>query len=180
MRIGIDISQIVYEGTGVSRYVKNMVRMLTETDIINEYVLFGSSLRKRHVFEEFYSRLPHERVILKTFPIPPTVLTFLWNDLHIVPIEWFIGFVDIFWSSDWTQPPLSSAYGVTTIHDVSFLRFPESFPSNIIDVQKKRLQRVMKTCKTIFCDSLATKQDVMKFYTIPEKRMVVIYPGVTS
>jgi hypothetical protein len=182
MKIGIDISQIVYEGTGVARYVKNLVSSLLAADTKNEYVLFGSSLRKRNVIREYYLSIKgkHTNVRFALLPFPPTLLDVLWNRLHIIPIEWLIGTIDIFWSSDWTQPPLIGSQGVTTIHDVSFLRFPESFPSSIIEVQKRRLQQVFKTCKTIICDSVATKNDVMEFYHVPEKQIEVIYPGVTQ
>jgi hypothetical protein len=180
MKIGIDISQIVYEGTGVSRYVKNLVRTLIETDPKNEYVLFGSSFRRRSAIEAYFQSIKekHTNVSLKLFPFPPTLLDILWNRLHIIPIEWLIGEIDIFWSSDWTQPPLKGAKGMTTIHDVSFLRFPESFPSTILNVQKRRLSRVFKTCKTFLCDSIATKNDVIHFYKVPAEKIIVIYPGV--
>src|SRR5688500_914765 len=114
MKIGIDISQIVYAHTGVAHYMRNLVQALVKNDRANEYVLFGSSLRKRIVLKDFYNTLPKGApVSLILLPLPPVFLDFLWNRVHIVPVEWFIGEVDIFWSSDWTQPPLSKAFGIT-------------------------------------------------------------------
>ena len=46
MKIGIDISQIIY-GTGVSVYTKHLVRNLLEIDDTNNYLLFGGSLRRK-------------------------------------------------------------------------------------------------------------------------------------
>ena len=43
MKIGIDISQIAYEGTGVGNFVENLVKQLITVDRKNEYVLFFSS-----------------------------------------------------------------------------------------------------------------------------------------
>ncbi len=45
MKIGIDISQMAYEGTGVGEMVGNLVNALLKIDKENEYVLFFSSLR---------------------------------------------------------------------------------------------------------------------------------------
>lgn len=179
MRIGIDISQIVHEGTGVSTYVRNLVKAILEKDRHNEYVLFGASLRKLSVFVDYFNEVHvlNGRVRLVTVPIPPTILEFLWNSLHIVPVEWFIGSVDVFWSSDWTQPPLRQAKGATTIHDVSFLRHPETFAENIIGVQKRRLAWVKRQCQTIFCDSEATKKDVIDLLGISENKLHTVYPG---
>ncbi len=179
MKIGIDISQIVHEGTGVGAYVRSIVRELVLIDQKNEYVLFGASLRKLFKFVEFYNevRVINPRVRLVTAPIPPTILEFLWNTLHIVPVEWLIGPIDVFWSSDWFQPPLRGAKGITTIHDVSFLRYPETFAKTIIDVQKRRLARVKRECKAILCDSESTKKDVVELVTISAQKCRIVYPG---
>lgn len=176
MRIGIDISQIAHEGTGVATYVRNMVSELVRQDRANTYVLFAASLRKQQVFREYVKTLACP-VRLVVVPIAPTILDILWNILHIIPVEWFIGSVDVFWSSDWTQPPLARATGVTTIHDLTVLRFPESFANIIVAVQKRRLARATKVCHAFLCDSEATKQDVMKFLHIKESSLRVVYPG---
>lgn len=178
MRIGIDISQIAHEGTGVANYVRNLVKTLVETDKENTYVLFGASLRKRRVFEAFYRSLgTKSRVTLRTFPIPPTLLDILWNVLHVAPIEWFIGPVDVFWSSDWTQPPLAHARGITTIHDLTVFRFPKSFNRTIRSVQKRKLRWSIAECSLYLCDSQATKRDANALLHIDEANMRVIYPG---
>lgn len=181
MKLGIDISQIVYEGTGVARYVRRLVEALIATAPEHEYVLFGASLRARAKFREFFVRLQPQgkKLRLVSVPIPPTVLDWLWNKLHFVPVEWFTGPLDVFWSSDWTQPPLSHARGVTTIHDLSFWRYPESFAKKIITVQERRLRWAKKECRAFICDSQATKRDVGNFLGIPKEKLYVVYPGLT-
>jgi glycosyltransferase involved in cell wall biosynthesis len=191
MRIGIDISQIVYEGTGVGKYVREMVRSLTSGDTTNEYVLFGASLRMKDVFQAFYHSLENKKhVSLRVVSIPPTLLALLWNKFHIVPVEWFIGQVDVFWSSDWTQPPLKNAKGITTIHDLIALKFPYESHStvefdptrmrispNIVATHTRRLQWVKKECAMILCDSEATKKDCIELLGIENERLSVVYPG---
>ena len=176
MKIGIDISQIVHEGTGVAKYVRQMVRALVQSDSKNDYILFAASLRRREVFQRFAASLPR-RVALITVPIPPTVLDIFWNRLHIVPVEWFTGRLDVFWSSDWTQPPLMKAAGITTIHDLTVIRYPETFAKKIVDVHRRRLQWVARECKKILCDSEATKNDVITLLGIPQEKLHVVYPG---
>lgn len=179
MKIGIDISQIVFDGTGVARYVMELVKELLCQDKKNEYVLFGASLRQREKFKAYFNKVKglNSKVRLVVVPIPPTLLDILWNRFGLLPIEFFIREVDIFWSSDWTQPPLSAASGVTTVHDVSFLRYPEVFTKQIIDVHKRRLERVKEICQMIFCDSEATKRDLIELLKFPAEKLVVVYPG---
>lgn len=192
MRIGIDISQIVFEGTGVGTYVRRMVEALLTQDVKNEYVLFGSSFRQKNTFEKFFQDMKkiNSKVELVSVSIPPTILNILWNRLHIIPVEKLTGPLDVFWSSDWTQPPLIHAKGVTTIHDLIAFRFPYEthaktelkgtrISSNIVATQKNRLKWVTKECQAILCDSESTKKDVMTLLRIPESRLYVVYPGVT-
>jgi hypothetical protein len=177
MRIGIDISQIVHEGTGVATYVRRIVATLVQTYPEHEYILFGASLRKRNLFFEYLRTLP-TRVRLIAVPIPPTLLDVLWNRLHVAPVEWFTGPLDIFWSSDWTQPPLVHARGITTIHDLSILRYPKESFGQIVAIQKRRLQRAKNVCQMFFCDSEATKKDAEELLGIDQAALEVVYPGL--
>lgn len=192
MKIGIDISQIAHEGTGVSVYVKKLVGAIIAKHPEHEYVLFGSSFRKLDVFRKFYQTIAYgsASVRLVAVPIPPTILAWLWNTLHVIPIEWFTGRLDVFWSSDWTQPPLAGARGITTIHDLSILRYPEeshnktsysaaktTISANIVAVQSKRLSRAMEECEIFLCDSEATCQDAEELLGIARSKLRVVYPG---
>jgi len=179
MRIGIDISQIVHEGTGVSNYVKQLILELITIDTKNHYVLFGSSLRKQNILHEYIDQAKKINSHVGGFvlPLPISFLEFLWNTLHILPVEVLIGDVDVFWSSDWVQPPLKKAIGVTTIHDLTIHRYPESFPKKIRDVHLKKTIRSLSVCSLFFCDSVATKDDVMEFLKVSEDKLRVIYPG---
>lgn len=181
MKIGIDISQIVYEGTGVANYIKNLVMNLLKIDKENEYRLFFSSLRKKFPISNFKflnkSQAQNPKLQIKTFKFPPTLLDILWNKLHILPIEWFIGSVDIFLSSDWAQPPTIQAKKATILHDLSIFKYPKEHHPKIVAVQKRRLRWVKKECDLIICDSLATKKDALRLLGIEEARLRVVYPG---
>jgi hypothetical protein len=181
MKIAIDISQIVYEGTGVARFVRGMVKSLISAKSKNHFILFGGSLRQKEKIKQFADQMkkinPNVRSVI--LPLPPKILDFIWNKLHIISPEYFTGPVDIFWSSDWTQPPLMKARGVTTIHDVSFLLYPKEHDKNITATQKRRLAWVKKECQSVFCDSEATRHDVINMLGIGEKKLHVVYPGIS-
>ena len=172
MRIGIDISQLAYPKTGVANYLRNLVTELIKKDTKNEYILFYSSLRRK-LEDTFDSK----NVTVKQFKFPPSLLTVLWNKLHILPIEWLIGPIDIFISSDWTQPP-TSAKKMTILYDLIVYKYPKETSQKIIDVQKRKLHWVKKEVDKILCISNATKKDAEEILHIPENRLEVIYPGL--
>ena len=157
MKIAIDISQVVY-GTGVAVYTKNLVENLLKIDKENEYLLFGGTFRRKGDIQSIFPTA-------KVLPIPPTLADFLWNRLHILPIEKLIGEVDVFHSSDWSQPP-TKAFRVTTIHDLAPLLYPSLFPKdiirNIIQVHRRRLSWVKTEVDRIISPSVATKNDLVK------------------
>jgi hypothetical protein len=182
MRIGIDISQAVYEGTGVAQYVDRLVGTLLEIDDTHEYVLFFANRHAGMLRSDLkiIQRLERAKVSYKLsyWSIPVAVFEFLWNRLHVIPIEWLIGEVDIFYTSDWVEPPVRSARKITTIHDLSILRVPETFDRRIVSVHKRKLRWVKIESSAILCDSKATRDDAIELLGIENDRLHVVYPGI--
>lgn len=174
MKIGIDISQLAYEKTGVSNYLLSFVKGLIKEDDKNDYVLFYSSLRKKLPID--FSL--YKNVTVKTFKLPPSVLDVLWNKLHLVPIEMFIGPVDVFITSDWTEPPVIRAKKATILYDLIVYKYPNETHKKIIEVQKRKLKWVKKETSKILCISNSTLEDAKEILGIESKRLSVSYPGL--
>jgi len=188
MKIGIDISQLAYDSTGVSNYLRNWVENLIKIDTENEYVLFYSSLRKKLPSLSLPS---NSKVVIKRFRIPPTVLNVLWNNLHRLPIEGLIGNIDIFITSDWTEPPTIKAKKATILYDLIVYKYPEethnqtefnprklTISANIVTSQRRKLKWVKKESDIIFCISESTKKDAEEILGLDKNKLKVIYPGL--
>lgn len=179
MKIGIDISQIAYQGTGVAAYTCSLVEGFSRIGKDNQYVLFGSSLRNRKVLRDFGRPLDKKIFKTKFSFLPPKLLEFLWNGVHLFPVESFIGEVDIFHSSDWLEPPTKKAKRITTIHDLTVYKYPQTFQPrgghNIVSNQKRKLFFVKYYSDLVIAVSETTKQDIIDILKIPEKRIKVIY-----
>lgn len=173
MKIGIDISQVVY-GTGVSNYTKNLVGALLGIDKNSEYLLFGGAVRRLNDLNHF-SKTLKGNFVKKFYPLSPIILDFLWNRLHFFPIENFVGQLDVFHSSDWAQPPARQARLVTTIHDLVPLLFPESLPPKIVATHQRRLKWVKKEVDRVITVSEATKADIIAYLGISAEKISVVY-----
>ncbi|MFH1841119.1 MAG: glycosyltransferase family 1 protein [Candidatus Shapirobacteria bacterium] len=169
MKIGIDVSQLAYPGTGVATYTQNLVENLLRLDKENEYTLFFSSLRKKP---------PIINSFLKRFVLPPKALEILWNQWHFFKIDNLIGQIDVLHTSDWLEPP-SNAVKITTVHDLAIYRYSESFQArgghDIVANQKRKLAWVKKETALIIADSQATKKDLVEILGIDPKRIRVVY-----
>ena len=182
MRIGIDISQLAYPGTGVAVYTDNLVKSLLALDKKNEYTLFFSSLRKKFLISNFEflnkSQIANPNFQTKTFKLPPTLLEFLWNRFHVVSIEIFTGPLDIFHTSDWLEPP-TKCPKVTTIHDLVVYKYPETFTPkgghDIVSNLKRKLKWVKRESKLVIAVSENTKRDIVEILGIPEEKIRVVY-----
>lgn len=181
MKIAIDISQIVHEGTGVATYTDQLIRNLLKIDTENEYILFGISLRKLRLLTNYFTGLKtsHKNLESKFFSIPPTAGEFLWNRLHLVKMENLLGSIDIFHSSDWIQPP-TAAKKITTIHDLLVYEYPDVSHPYIVETQKRRLKWVMQECDAIITDSIFTKNRLAKIMKVDFPNTEVVYPGIMN
>ncbi|OGK17022.1 hypothetical protein A2690_02520 [Candidatus Roizmanbacteria bacterium RIFCSPHIGHO2_01_FULL_39_12b] len=188
MKIAVDISQIVFEGTGVGRYTKNLINAFCTYETGHDYTFFCSSLRR--TMPESIKALIEKKHRLVQLKLPSTFLSFLWNQLHQVPIELFIGKHDVVISSDWTQPP-TSAKKITIVHDLIAYKYPNelhpktefffrnlTISPNIVKTQKRRLNWVKKEVDSIVVDSQATKDDLIEVLNISQDKIHVIYPAI--
>lgn len=169
LRVGLDISQIAHKG-GVATYTENLANGLSEIPDL-EMVYFFSSLRKKAPL------LIHGNV--KEYKLPPTLFEMLFNKWRNVPIEKFIGPIDVFHSSDWTQPP-TKAKKITTYHDVVPILYPKFSHPKIVAAHKRRLRLVEEEIDCVIAVSEATKKDLLEVTSIPKEKIVVIYEGPTA
>ncbi len=175
MKIAIDISQIIYE-TGVSWYTRNLIEHLLEVDKENEYLFFGGSLRRLEELKA-YSRKLKGNFKTRFLLISPNMADFLWNRLHIFPIERFLDRIDVLHTSDWSEPP-SKAFKITTVHDLAPFKFPQFTHPKIIAVHKRKLNWIKKEVDRVIVPSEATKKDLFKMGIAKEKiRVIPEAPG---
>lgn len=177
MKIGIDISQTAYKNTGVTNFLTSFVNNLLRIDKDNSYILFYSSFRRPLDISGLKIE-NNPRVKIKKFIFPPTILNLLWNKFHILPIEFFIGNIDLFITSDWTEPPAKKAKKATILYDLIVYKYPQETALKIVQTQKNKLKWVKKESDIIFCISKSTEKDVQDILGINSKRLRLIYPGL--
>lgn len=178
MKVGIDISQSVFLGTGVATYTWNLIKNLILVNSRDGMVFFGSSLRSYHNLRKLIDELPKaNNWSKKLYPIPPTLLNLLWNKWHLGKIESWLGNVNVIHTSDWTEPP-SQIPKVTTIHDLVVYKYPELLPKSIVATQKQKLSWVKKETQIVIADSQSTKDDIVNYLRIPSNKIRVIYLGI--
>lgn len=168
IKVGMDISQLAHQG-GVVTYTQNLAERLSATADL-EMIYFYSSLRR-----PYRGGLKN----VKKYRLPPILFEMLFNRWRNIDMERFLGPLDIFHSSDWTQPP-TKAKKVTTYHDMVPLKYPRWSTPKIVSVHKRRLFLVEKEIDMVIAVSEATKKDLLEVSNLPEEKITVIYEGPTA
>lgn len=181
MKIGIDISQIAYAGTGVGRFTQGLTSSILRFNKIHQWTFFFSSFRRQLPIQIEKDILSYGHHLVK-LPFPPTLLSFFLNDLHSLSKYLTFNFklfsdLDWFITSDWSEPAMNTKKA-TIVHDLVFKKFPETLPNSIVHNQSKRLSHVMRESQIIFTDSKSTSRDLVAEYGIDPKKLTVNYPGV--
>ena len=176
MKISIDITPVIYPHTGVGVYTRQLVFHLLKLYPKHKFVLFASTLRGQGRLWQYLKTLAtYSNFTVKVYPFPPLVTEALWNRLHRLSVEKLVGQVDVFHAWDWQQPPAKSAKIVTTIHDLTTLKFPSQQHPKTVSVHRRRLDWVTQEARFIIADSQATKQDIQDLLDIPADKIRVVY-----
>lgn len=180
--IAIDVSMLVYDGSGVANYTYNLCKNLLKYAPEYQYKFFYSSRRvppetvkKLHQLESLGARV-------YKYKFPPWLLSIVWNKLNILPVNYLIGSFDVYHSSDYLRPPLpKKSVALTTIHDLTWKKFPEFHTSDIIVKHERKLIKTIKYNDHIITDSENTKIDLINYYPqLKEKnnKVHVLYLGI--
>lgn len=172
MKIGIDISQIVYQ-TGVSRYTAELVKHLLKIDQENQYFLYAGSLRQRSIIQAFAAQLPRKTKLVLTL-LSPKLADFAWNRFNLLPPPE----TDVFHASNWALPRTKSKL-ITTIHDLTFLKYPQTHTPYSVAAHTRHLNQAKKYADRIIAVSESTKKDLID-YGIPTEKITVIYEAAGS
>lgn len=121
IRVVLDATPLLGPRTGVGRYVENIVRELAAMPSL-ELVATAFTLRGAGALP---AAVP-PAVRVRHRPAPARALQAAWERLDLPPVEWLAGRADVVHGTNFVLPPLRRAAGVLTIHDLSYLRYPET------------------------------------------------------
>jgi glycosyltransferase involved in cell wall biosynthesis len=191
MRIGFDYTAAVRQGAGIGRYTRQLFRALIELDAQNRYVLLvaGRGVARGEgpqepvpglgYASEFAKLVKRPNVRVVNIPLSDRALAILWHRLRMpLWVELFCGELDLFHSPDFTLPPTRRARGVVTVHDLSFIRVPDSAHPRLRSFLLQAVSRSVQRADWVLADSQCTKRDLIELMGSSVERVEVIYPGV--
>ncbi|HLP76031.1 MAG TPA: glycosyltransferase family 1 protein [Candidatus Paceibacterota bacterium] len=169
LRIGVNSRFILEKGTGVPNYIISLFKKCLETDRRNEYVFLQ----------------PHDSRTLGqtlTAPTRPGMAgAALFDSLRVRKLIKAAN-VNVFHAPAHILPlgRISGVKYVLTIHDLATRVLPEQYGLLHRWYYRIQLPRSLRLADAIIADSHSTKNDIMRFYRIPENRIHVVHLGVAD
>jgi len=176
LRIGIDYTAGISQGAGIGRYTRGFVRSLAKLDPRNQYVLFHASPRGKVIAGAMIDAPNFHRCGVH---LSERTLAILWHRLRVpLPINVFTGHVDLFHAPDYTLPPVRRAAAVVTVHDLSFLLYPECADHGLRAYLERAVLSSVGRADFVVVDSLSTRNDLICLLDVPPTKVAVVYPGL--
>ena len=185
MQIGIDYTAAARQRAGIGRYTRELIAALLAVESPHQYVLFAATggLKSGDGEPEIGDgRLGTERrqVRFRALPISDEWLARLWHRLRLpIPVETVTGPIDVFYSPDFVLPPTRPrTRTLLTVHDLSFLRYPDHFVPKLVRYLSRVVPRSVVRADRILADSEATRADLIAYLGAPPEKVDVLYSGV--
>jgi glycosyltransferase involved in cell wall biosynthesis len=172
--IAIDYTPAYEQSGGIGRYVRELVQALAQQESEYKYrllVLGGRSTPPRQFSAGFEWKL---------LPLNVRWMARIWHRARIpLPVETFVGRVNIFHATDFVLPPtLPGCKTILTVHDLSFVRVPESASPRLKAYLDEVVPRSVARADHVLADSEATKQDLIDIYGTSADKITVLLSGV--
>jgi glycosyltransferase involved in cell wall biosynthesis len=175
LRVGIDATPLLGQRTGVGRYVSALLSALADGPAGNGLDLRATAFTMRGR-AALAAALP-AGIPAVGRPVPARLLRSSWSRGGPPPVEWLSGKVDVFHATNFVLPPRRRAAGVLTVHDLGFLRVPETLASANL-VYRTLVPRGVREAALTLTPTETVRQELIAEFTLDPGRVAVTPLGV--
>lgn len=172
MIIGIDANEAnVEKKVGISEYVYQLLLQFHAAASDNKKFVIYLKDKPREDF-------PKESPNWEYKVVGPHKM---WTQMGL-PLNLFLTKVkpDVFFSPGHYAPRFSPVPTVISIMDLAFFHFPEYFTQKDLAQLKSWTNYSVKKAKAVITISDSTKNDIIKLYDVPDKKIHVVYLGIKN
>lgn len=175
MRVLIDIQAAMAQRAGVGRYTKSLVEHLAAWANGDEIRLFYFDFRRKG--QPFVVPGATERAI---HWCPGRIVQKAWKTIGWPPFDWFAGRADVYHFPNFVRPPLRRGHSVVTIHDTSFLRWPDTLEAGNLEYLTGQMKRTVRDADAIITNSAFTAREVEELLKVRQEKIFPILLGLAD
>ena len=164
MRIAVDARLMYYSAGGIAEYIQQLSTRLPELDTLNDYLLLHAikSRQKQHTNTS--------GKIVKCWTPAHHFLERYSLTVELLPRN-----VHLLHSTDFIPPRGGPWKSVITIHDLSFLLFPDFLTSNSRKYYNNQIQDAVHRADAILADSHSTRNDILEHLDVPSEKVTTVH-----
>ncbi len=171
-RILIDVTSALKQTAGIGRYTRGLVDALAHHFADLPIVLVAT--------RDAPSPIPPWPYSLQRLPFTERQAVILWQRLRVpLPADLILGRADLFHSPDFVLPPLWKTPGIVTVHDLSFMVYPQYAVPGLEFYLRGAVPRAVRRARLVLADSESTRRDLIRFWDTPSEKVHVLYPGLS-
>lgn len=167
-RIGIDARLTYYRRGGITEYIEALIRELPALDTDNDHVILhsrkdarnlavGANQRRATCWTPAHHRLERLALGVETLPLR----------------------LDLLHSPDFI-PPHGRHRSVITIHDLTFLHYPDFLTVESRRYYNDQINAAAARADHIMTDSEATRRDVIEMLGVPPDKVTTVLLGISD
>ncbi|TLS52011.1 glycosyltransferase family 4 protein [Paenibacillus antri] len=169
MNILVDAQPLLGPATGIARYVKSIGELMQEDPHIQATFWINRLVKSIHLdagWPVHNNRYPYK--LIRRFMKP--------NLLYDLPVDAFARTkYDLFHGTNFTIQPIRKRCSVVSIHDLAFLRNPNTTSAKIYAHHSKWVPYSAQRAERVIAISEQTKEDIVELLHIPESKVDVIH-----
>ncbi len=175
MRVCLDVQSAVTQRAGVGRYTRQLAEHLGNLTGNHELALFYFDFKR--------GGIPFE-VSGGTFKVnrwlPGRLAQAAWKRLDWPPFDALAGASDLYHFPNFILPPLRHGKTVVTIHDVSFMRYPECAEEANLRYLTARIRDTVTRADAIITDSDFSAGEIVELLGVSPERVFPIHLGIDA
>ncbi|MGG1922689.1 glycosyltransferase family 1 protein [Chryseobacterium sp. NRRL B-14798] len=169
MKIAFDAKRFFHNTSGLGNYSRDLVRILSEYEPENEYLLLNKNKSERG--KDILER-PNVHFIETSKGNFSRQLK-MGKDAQKQGADIFHGLSGEL-PLKWDPKPIKK---VVTIHDLIFVRYPQYYSFFDRKIHFWKFKKAVDTADKIIAISEQTKRDIIEYLKVPESKIEVIYQG---
>lgn len=176
MNVCLDIQSTLARRSGVGRYTYELARHLPSalgsSDVLS---LFYFDFSRKGM--DFSVPRAREKAVRW---LPGRFVQKAWKTVGWPPYNWFAGRADVYHFPNFIRPPLRRGRSVVTIHDVSFLRHPETLEARNLAYLRKCIRNTLDTADAVITDCVTIADEIHERFGTPRERLHPILLGIPA
>ena len=172
MKIALDSQPILKQKTGIGWYTYMIMKELNKMDVEEQFVSLAFDFRGRNRAERILRNLGFNDYFIQK-KLPYKLYKMLWSILPIPYNKLFKGY-DVYHFFNYIIPPFSKAKVITTIHDLAFVKCPETMRWKTLWHLKLRIRYSLKKADHIIVISKSTKSDLIENFDVNPQKISVV------